>query len=236
MTFSANLYSSQVTLPAKRNKSLATSSGSRLKTHPLQKDSGLTKKPAEKFRVVANLDDNEYISRVLAGELAAFETLVERYNSPVYNFCCRMLNNRTDGEDASQEVFLRAFTQLASYRPTYASFITWLLSIAAHYCIDLLRRQRPQIDLELVSPWKSSSEPQPEEILISQERNAQVQALLNKVPHAYRSVLILRYWNDLSYEELASATGLSLNAVKTRLFRGRHILADELAKQDSQSG
>lgn len=233
MTFSAHLYSSPVAFPAKRGRSLSADTGAKLEARPLLKDRTLTnKRPAEQLWVPANLDDAAgYISRVLAGELAAFEFLVERYKSPVYNFCCRMLDDRTEGEDASQEVFLRAFTQLASYRPDYSSFLTWLLSIAAHHCIDLLRRQRSYIDLELVSLWKSSSEPQPEELLLSQEKSAEVHSLLDKMPYAYRSVLILRYWNDLSYAEIALATGLNLNAVKTRLFRGRHLLAHELAKQ-----
>ena len=235
MTFSAHLYSSPAALPpTKRGKSLSAGSGAgaKLGTRPLLlKDQSLTdKRPVEQLCLSVDLDDDAgYISRVLAGELAAFEFLVERYKSPVYNFCCRMLDDRTEGEDASQEVFLRAFTQLASYRPSYSSFITWLLSIAAHHCIDLLRRQRSHLDLELVSLWKSSAEPPPEELLLSQEKRAEVQALLNKVPYAYRSVLILRYWNDLSYAEIASAAGLSLSAVKTRLFRGRHFLAQELA-------
>ncbi len=78
------------------------------------KSQRFTRKPAEQRRYPTNLEDAQYIGRVLAGDVAAFEFLVERYSSPVYNFCCRMLNNRAEGEDADQEVVIRAFTQLSN--------------------------------------------------------------------------------------------------------------------------
>src|SRR5260370_34094549 len=91
--------------------------------------------------IVEALSDAELVELVLAGEQDAFAVLVERYKDAVQNLAYRMLSNVTEAEDVTQEVFLRAYTQLATYKPTH-TFSTWLLSIAAHLAIDHLRRRR----------------------------------------------------------------------------------------------
>ena len=177
-----------------------------------------------------NREEEAIVTRVLAGDTEAFSELIERYKVAVYNLCARMLNNPTEAEDAAQEVFVRAYTQLHSYQPG-RRFSTWILSIASHYCIDLLRRRRPQVDLEAISFWKESQQPEPEEQALTGETRDEVRELLAKLPEKYRGVTVLRYWQDMSYEEIATATGLSVATVKTRLFRARELLAKELEKQ-----
>jgi len=178
----------------------------------------------------ANREEEAIISRVLAGETEAFAELIDRYKVAVYNLCARMLHDPTEAEDAAQEVFLRAYNQLATYQ-TGRRFSTWILSIASHYCIDLLRRRRPVVDLETIAFWKQSDQPEPEETAMSSETRDEVRQLLEKLPDKYRGVTVLRYWQDLSYDEIAQATGLSVGTVKTRLFRARELLAKELDKQ-----
>lgn len=184
----------------------------------------------------ANREEEAIVSRVLAGEVEAFAELIDRYKVAVYNLCARMLGDPTEAEDAAQEVFVRAYTQLRSYTPG-RKFSTWILSIASHYCIDMLRRRKPSVDLDAIAFWKQSDQPEPEERALTREVRDEVRELLNKLPDKYRGVTILRYWNDLSYDEIATATGLSVATVKTRLFRARELLAKELEKQrQSQSG
>jgi RNA polymerase sigma-70 factor, ECF subfamily len=184
----------------------------------------------------ANREEEAIVSRVLAGEVEAFAELIDRYKVAVYNLCARMLGDPTEAEDAAQEVFVRAYTQLRSYTPG-RKFSTWILSIASHYCIDMLRRRKPSVDLDAIAFWKQSDQPEPEERALTGEVRDEVRELLNKLPEKYRGVTILRYWNDLSYDEIATATGLSVATVKTRLFRARELLAKELEKQrQSQSG
>ncbi|MDB5079634.1 MAG: hypothetical protein JWP00_1558 [Chloroflexi bacterium] len=182
----------------------------------------------------ANREEEAIVSRVLAGDVEAFSELIDRYKVAVYNLCARMLGDPTEAEDAAQEVFVRAYTQLRSYT-SGRKFSTWILSIASHYCIDMLRRRKPSVDLEAIAFWKQSDQPEPEERALTGEVRDEVRELLNKLPDKYRGVTILRYWNDLSYDEIAQATGLSVATVKTRLFRARELLAKELEKQ-RQSG
>ncbi|NWJ94842.1 MAG: sigma-70 family RNA polymerase sigma factor [Chloroflexi bacterium] len=177
----------------------------------------------------ANREEEAIVSRVLAGNTEAFAELIDRYKVAVYNLCARMLHDPSEAEDASQEVFLRTYNQLATYQPG-RRFSTWILSIASHYCIDLLRRRRPIVDIDSIAFWKQSDEPEPEETALSGETRDEVRELLKKLPDKYRGVTVLRYWQDLSYEEIAEATGLSVGTVKTRLFRARELLAKELDK------
>ena len=105
----------------------------------------------------ANREEEAIVSRVLAGNTEAFAELIDRYKVAVYNLCARMLHDPSEAEDASQEVFLRTYNQLATYQPG-RRFSTWILSIASHYCIDLLRRRRPIVDIDSIAFWKQRSD------------------------------------------------------------------------------
>lgn len=169
------------------------------------------------------------IARARAGDGPAFSQLVTAYQTPIYNLCYRLLGNAHDAEEAAQETFLRAYTRLHSYdmaRP----FKTWLFAIAHHYCIDRLRRRRLiwlslDDDPELQPAHWRAATPAPEEQALRREREADIQAALNTLPPQDRSALIMRYWYDLSYEEIAQATASTVSAVKSRLHRARVALA-----------
>jgi len=187
--------------------------------------------------IVTNDPDPITIERARSGDKCAFSKLVEAYQTPVYNLCYRVLGNPHDAEEAAQEAFLRAYTRFGSY-DSARSFKTWLLSIAHHYCIDRLRRRRltwlslddePALDTAM---WRSTA-PTPEEVVMRRERDGDVQALLNALPLKDRSALVMRYWNDLSYEEIAAATDTTVSAVKSRLHRARETLAVEVSEPGS---
>ncbi|GAB4576398.1 MAG: hypothetical protein Kow0077_32570 [Anaerolineae bacterium] len=117
--------------------------------------------------------------------------------------------------------------------PQYESgrkFSTWLLSITSHYCIDQLRRRRLfWVSLEdelLPAGTLASHQPGPEQRVLQSEREAEVQTLLKTLPENYRMAVILRYWYDMTYEEIAETTGDSVSAIKSRLFRARNMLAN----------
>jgi RNA polymerase sigma-70 factor (ECF subfamily) len=175
-----------------------------------------------------NLDDNELVKLILQGDNNSMAQLINRYQVSVYNLCRRMLHNQQEAEDATQEVFLRVYQQLHTYNID-RKFSTWILSIAAHYSIDLIRRKRPVSDLEEIISWKASLDPDPEDMVVSGEERDEVREQLKKLPSKYRMVLILRYWYDFSYEEISKATLLSISNVKIRLFRAREILAKQMA-------
>ena len=170
----------------------------------------------------ALLSDDDLVSRVCAGDTAAFALLAERYQRPVYTLAYRMLGNRADAEDAAQETFVRAYTRLASYQPG-ARFGAWLLAITAHWCIDHLRRRRRTVSLEAVLgtlPLPADSQ-SPEEQALRSEGRDEVQRWLARLPESYRLVLVLRYWHELSYSEISEVLGEPVSTVRMRLFRAR---------------
>ncbi|HIP95700.1 MAG TPA: sigma-70 family RNA polymerase sigma factor [Anaerolineae bacterium] len=175
-----------------------------------------------------------WIQQALRGDKEAFTRLIEAYQTPVYNLAYRMLGNAQEAEDAAQEAFIRAYTRLRTYDPT-RKFASWLLSIASHYCIDRLRRRRFNlISLEELPPWQglASERPQPEERLIENQNRDAVQSLLTTLPPHYRAPIILRYWYDFSYREIAEVMDLTESAIKSRLHRAREMLVRAASQAD----
>lgn len=173
-------------------------------------------------------DELRWIDTAARGDHEAFARLVDAYKVPVYNLAYRMLRNAPEAEDAAQEIFLRAYTKLGSYDRA-RKFSTWLLSIASNYCIDMLRRRRgTQVDIEEVAFALPSDAPGPERSAINQEQREAVARAIKQLPDTYRLITVLRYYHDLSYEEIERITGLSEATVKTRLFRARRQLEDLL--------
>jgi len=159
----------------------------------------------------------------------AFGILVETYQRPVYNLCYRMLGNEQEAEDAAQESFWRAYQALDRY-DTERSFITWLLSIAAHYCIDLQRKRHlPTIDMDLLTDLDApdTNAPNPEKLVSVTEEQRQIQGLLSTLSDIDRSIIVMRYWHEFSEEEIGRSLKLTVSAVKSRLFRARQALAEK---------
>lgn len=169
-----------------------------------------------------------WIAQAQKGDAEAFTRLVETFQTPVYNLCYRMLNDAGDAEDASQETFLRAYLSIRRYdsgRP----FPTWLLSIAAHYCIDQIRKRRMTVvsmdETPALEPVDDA--PGPESSLSRVEERRRMQALLDTLHPIDRALVLMYYWYDFSYEEIAKALEITLSAVKSRLHRARRSMAEE---------
>jgi RNA polymerase sigma-70 factor, ECF subfamily len=178
----------------------------------------------------------ESVSRAQRGDAQAFTQLVEGYQRPVYNMCYRMLGNAEDAEDAAQETFLRAYKSMRRYdnsRP----FSTWLLSIAAHYCIDQIRRRRFHVVSVEDLPVPDVPDPAPgmESSLGRKEEQRRVHAILKTLEPTDRAAVVMYYWYDFSYEEISQALSLTISAVKSRLHRARHALADQWLKGQPKS-
>ena len=181
-------------------------------------------------------DDEElWIARARQGDGCAFTQLVEAYQRPVFNLCYRMLGDPAEAEDAAQETFIRAYTRLSSYDPA-RKFSSWLLAVASHYCIDQLRRRRfGLVSWDDLPPWRwlPDTHPEPEEVTLSHEAQRQVREILGTLPSDYRAAVILRYWHELSYEEIAEALDSTLPAIKSRLFRAREMMAQAVARTEA---
>lgn len=176
-----------------------------------------------------------WLKQALAGDTSAFGKLVDAYQTPVYNLAYRLLGNAGEAEEAAQETFLKAYTHLRTYDQT-RKFSTWLLSIASHHCIDRLRRRRftwLSMDDNPMLAWLTTDHGRPEESALRTEAGDEVRDLLDRLDPPYRLPLILRYWHDLSYEEIAATMGITEAAVKSRLHRARHQMADAMAQRET---
>jgi RNA polymerase sigma-70 factor (ECF subfamily) len=176
------------------------------------------------------MEDTEavWIEQAQAGDQTAFTQLVEAYQTPVYNLAYRMLGNSVEAENAAQETFIRMFTKLDTYDPE-RKFSSWLLAIASHYCVDLLRRRRLNyLSLDDLPPMVELSMPkaaQPEQVVVREQDASAIQDLLETLPPNYRTPVVLRYWYDMSYREIADTMGVTESTIKTRLHRARTKLA-----------
>jgi RNA polymerase sigma-70 factor, ECF subfamily len=177
-----------------------------------------------------NLEAQEllWLEQAKRGDQAAFSRLVEAYQRPVYNLAYRMLGNALEAEDATQETFVRVYTKLHTCQ-TDRKLVSWILSIASHHCIDRLRRRRANwlsLDDDPIAAVLPSRQLDPEESAIRQEAHDEVQDCIAHLEPGYRLPLILRYWQELSYEEIAEVMGITVSAVKSRLHRARLQVAE----------
>lgn len=179
-------------------------------------------------------DDEHLIGAVQAGDLDAFNLLVLRHEREVFNVCLRLLRDVPAAEDAAQDAFVRAWTNVHSFRG--GAVRPWLLKIAANRAYDLLRvrARRPVSSLEAelleVEPaWSSqASEPSPETRVLRDELAIRLERALALLPEEQRTVVLLSDVQGCSYEEVAAATGAALGTVKSRLSRGRARLRQAL--------
>jgi RNA polymerase sigma-70 factor (ECF subfamily) len=175
-------------------------------------------------------EEQVWLEQARRGDKFAFGQLIEAYQGPVYNLAYRMLGNSGEAEEAAQEAFIRAYTRLDSYDPAH-KFSTWLLSITSNYCIDQIRKRRAVL-LSIDEPLPphpalhSDNNKGPEAEYMAQEREELVHGLLSELPAEYRQAVVLRYWYDMSYEEIAEVQATTVSAVKSRLFRARRQLAE----------
>jgi RNA polymerase sigma-70 factor (ECF subfamily) len=176
-------------------------------------------------------DDLDLVERSRRGDHASYGVLVDRYKDAVHRVAFRILRHPADAEDATQEAFVRAYVALDSYNPRFR-FYTWLATIAQHVCFRSLRSRDWRVvsfEPELVRAQRAHVEDGPEIGLLVRERDETIRSLVDELPDKYRQVLILRHWHELSYEEIARVTELSIAAVKTRLHRARQMLANGMA-------
>jgi RNA polymerase sigma-70 factor (ECF subfamily) len=181
-------------------------------------------------------DEKRWLLQAREGDDEAFSQIVEAYQRPVFNLCYRMLGERTLAEDAAQETFLRAFLGLKRYDPK-RPFITWLLSIASHHCIDRLRRRRLRlVPLEELyrAPQIADAAPGPEKALTQSEQEQDLHQSLLHLAHKDRAAVVLHYWHGLSYAEVAETLSLTTSAVKSRLHRARRELAERWLRREAE--
>ncbi len=189
-------------------------------------------------------NDFNLVTSAKAGNQKAYAELMHRYKDSIYFMVLKMVNNKDDAMDLTVSTFGKAFENLEKYKPDFA-FSTWLFRIATNSSIDFIRKKRvvtTSIDnytseegedrlLEFKSDILN-----PEEFSIKKQQTEQLKEIIDKLPARYKTLIILRYYDELSYEEIAIQLDLPLGTVKAQLFRGRALLSNILYKRKNTTG
>jgi RNA polymerase sigma-70 factor (ECF subfamily) len=184
--------------------------------------------------------DLKVIDRALNGDSRAYAELLNRYRDSVYYVMLRMISNPSDAEDLTIEAFGKAFHNLAKYVPSHA-FSTWLFRIATNNCIDFMRRKsqspRPfdhdEGEEDEVEATVASDMIAPDELMINRETAASLNRIVKTLKPRYRRLIELRYFEDYSYEEIASELSLPIGTVKARLFRAKVLILNMVRSKTS---
>lgn len=174
------------------------------------------------------------VQQAQQGKQEAFERLMERYREPIYFMLLKMVRDNDDADDLTIEAFGKAFNRIGQYSPNFA-FSTWLFKIASNNCIDFIRKKRIQltsIDTQFENEEGSSysidlkdSELDPEENIMRNQKIKMMRNLVEKLKPRYKILVEKRYFEELTYEEIADELNLPIGTVKAQLFRARDFLA-----------
>ncbi len=176
--------------------------------------------------------DFELVKKAKAGDGRAYDQLMEMYHDAVFNIILRMVRNRQEAEDLTQETFIKAYNSINSFNEEYA-FSTWLFKIASNHCIDFFRK-RKLVTYSMDEPVKykddeiaheyADNEPTVDKEMVASEKSKMIRQAIEKLPDKYRMAIILRHHEEKSYEEIAEILNLPLGTVKARIFRAREML------------
>lgn len=175
-------------------------------------------------------EDRELVAATLAGDAAAFEELVRRYQRPLFNAAYRITASREDAVDATQSALVKAFDRLSTYRPEHR-FFSWLFRIAVNESLDAVKRRGRFADAEPEEAELAAAggrEHDPETHLAARETADRVRRAIAALQPDYRVVLVLRHYQELSYREIADIVGAPEKTVKSRLFSARRELRQRL--------
>jgi RNA polymerase sigma-70 factor (ECF subfamily) len=179
---------------------------------------------------LAAITDEEVVGRVRAGEPALFEILMRRHNQRVYRVARAILGNDTEAEDVMQEAYVRAYMHLDQFE-NRAKFSTWLTRIAVHEALARVRKsgglESLDSDVDSETDMRSNTR-SPEEQLFGKQMQVLLEAAIDTLPQAYRSVFVMREIEEMSTAETAEALGVTEDAIKTRLHRARAMLQTDL--------
>ncbi len=182
------------------------------------------------------LSDAELVKLAIKGEELAYAELMNRYKKKVETIVLRIVRQKIETEDLVQEIFTKAFTSISSFKSEF-SFSTWLYKIATNHCIDFVRKKRLSTysldeDYELeedsiqreIPDWSKL----PDRELFEKQRNEIIHQAINSLPEHYRKVIIMRHFEEKSYEEIAKELKLPIGTVKVQIFRARELLYKKL--------
>jgi RNA polymerase sigma-70 factor (ECF subfamily) len=183
------------------------------------------------------IPSEDLMARIAKGDADAFEILVNRHQTSVLNLIYRFIGDRTQAKDLAQEVFLRVWQAAKTYKPE-AKFTTWLYRITANLCLNELKSSRRRKLFQFLQFGEDQentieevlvdASPSPEDLLLSREQSRRISDALQSLPENQRMALILKRYDDLSYEEIARILNCSVPAVESLLVRAKRTLQEKL--------
>jgi RNA polymerase sigma-70 factor (ECF subfamily) len=184
------------------------------------------------------LEVNRYIQLAREGDQQAFTYLLDKYWNEVYGFILKRVENEADAEDITIETFAKAFDKIAVYNPEY-QFNTWLIAIAKNVHIDLIRKRKPSLFIDIDHPEGmhpaydvADTTLSAEDQLIRQQNLASLLECIRQLKPRYQEVIQLRYFQEMSYQEIADELKEPLNNIKIKLLRARNLLAEIIRKKN----
>ena len=183
--------------------------------------------------------DLTLVESAIKGDQSAYADLMGRYRESIYYMMLKMVKNTDDADDLTIEAFGKAFNRLPQYSPSFA-FSTWLFKIASNNCIDFIRKKRIKVTSmdtgvktesgDILRIDAKSNTLNPEETYIQDQRVVHMRLLVSKLKPKYRDLVEMRYFQELSYEEISTELNLPLGTVKAQLFRARDFLSSMAEK------
>lgn len=176
--------------------------------------------------IMSTFDDQALVRKCLAGETEAFGELIDRHQRALFNTALRMTGDSEEAADLTQGAFVKAYEKLDSYRPEH-KFFSWIYRILVNETINALKQRRQQQGLDMEP---ESSDPTPDELHETNVRNLRIETALRELSFDYRLVIVLRYFNDMSYQEMSEILAVPEKTVKSRLYSARQNLASILGR------
>jgi len=175
----------------------------------------------------------KYIEKAVLGDQIAFTFLLDTYWNEVYNFMLQRVENENDAEDVTIETFVKAFDKIATYNPEF-QFNTWLIAIAKNVHIDMLRKKKTTIFVTTTNNSAAytiaDTSPSMEDVLITEQNLSRLLQFIKKLKPSYQEIIQMRYFQEMSYQEIAADLNEPLNNIKIKILRAKKLLAEIIIK------
>lgn len=175
-------------------------------------------------------DDNLWVQEVLAGDKQAYANLINKYKNPLYATILRMTKNPHDAQDLVQEAFIKVYERLGKYDET-GSFASWMYRVAINHCMDEFRKKSYKMKQVEIEEGSISSVDTPELIFFKNEESRRLERLVATLPEDERIIILLRYINELSYQEISELVDTPLATVRNKLHRAKKRMRETVKRE-----
>jgi RNA polymerase sigma factor, sigma-70 family len=175
------------------------------------------------------IDEAEIIKKAQGGDMEAFSALISMYKKLIYNLCLRMMGDRGEAEDATQESFIKVYKGLKSYNGE-SKFSTWAMKISSNVCIDMIRKKKAM--MVPIEDYDFSDGSSPEKTYIASETRQDIKKAVMSLPEKYRIMIIYFHFMNLSYQEISQMLNEPMTIVKNRIYRARLMLRQSLTGKE----